>query len=305
MLASVNSLRLWRHQRACASDRRRRTEPRRATTEEPGRRPRACRGLALADLRPEFRSTHRAGGGLLDRLERRDAESVGSLERRRHGRPPLPSSGHVSRLSRRRSTNSRSKLRAFVAGEARAAPAARARHRCRPVFVFTGMGPQWWAMGRELMASEPVFREAAQAQRGVPQPFRVVDPRRDAGGEAVSRCCLRYRPATRTLCCRWVSRLCGAPGGWSRRRSLGHSVGEVSRCLCRRLSSISTSAALVSYHRSHLQQRAAGQGRMLAVGLSAEAVDDLLDSFRDLVSIAAVNSPSSVTLAGDRARPWP
>ena len=32
-----------------------------------------------------------------------------------------------------------------------------------PVFVFTGMGPQWWGMGTELLATEPAFRQAALA----------------------------------------------------------------------------------------------------------------------------------------------
>src|SRR5690606_28992242 len=27
--------------------------------------------------------------------------------------------------------------------------------------VYTGMGPQWWGMGRDLLQSEPVFRQAA------------------------------------------------------------------------------------------------------------------------------------------------
>lgn len=31
--------------------------------------------------------------------------------------------------------------------------------RPRLVFVCTGMGPQWWAMGRQLFSEEPVFRE--------------------------------------------------------------------------------------------------------------------------------------------------
>src|SRR5262249_7867077 len=32
----------------------------------------------------------------------------------------------------------------------------------KPVFVFSGMGPQWWAMGRELFEAEPTFRSAAE-----------------------------------------------------------------------------------------------------------------------------------------------
>lgn len=28
------------------------------------------------------------------------------------------------------------------------------------VFVYTGMGPQWWGMGRELVKREPAFRAA-------------------------------------------------------------------------------------------------------------------------------------------------
>jgi len=31
-----------------------------------------------------------------------------------------------------------------------------------PVFVFTGMGPQWWAMGHELLQHEPLFRKVAE-----------------------------------------------------------------------------------------------------------------------------------------------
>src|SRR5262249_2733831 len=32
----------------------------------------------------------------------------------------------------------------------------------RPVFVCSGMGQQWWAMGRELLASEPIFKVAVE-----------------------------------------------------------------------------------------------------------------------------------------------
>ncbi len=58
------------------------------------------------------------------------------------------------------------------------------------------------------------------------------------------------------------------------------------------------------YHRSRLQQRTSGQGRMLAVGLDAESLMQTLDEkalaeFGRRVSVAAINSPSAVTLAGD------
>ncbi len=33
----------------------------------------------------------------------------------------------------------------------------------KPVFVFSGMGPQWRAMGHELLRTEPVFRKAVEA----------------------------------------------------------------------------------------------------------------------------------------------
>src|SRR5262249_4061703 len=35
----------------------------------------------------------------------------------------------------------------------------RAQKCCSLVFVYSGMGPQWWAMGRQLYTAEPIFRE--------------------------------------------------------------------------------------------------------------------------------------------------
>ena len=63
-------------------------------------------------------------------------------------------------------------------------------------------------------------------------------------------------------------------------------------------------AVEVIYHRSRLQQRTSGQGRMLAVGLDAETLmrtldEKTIDEFGRRVSVAAINSPSAVTVAGD------
>ena len=30
------------------------------------------------------------------------------------------------------------------------------------VFAYTGMGPQWWGMGRELLNNQPIFRKKVE-----------------------------------------------------------------------------------------------------------------------------------------------
>ena len=84
---------------------------------------------------------------------------------------------------------------------------------------------------------------------------------------------------------------------------IGHSAGEVA---AHYLAGVLTfeQAIHVIYHRSRLQQRTSGQGRMLAVGLGAEVfmqtIDAAtLDDIGQRVSIAAINGPSAVTVAGD------
>ena len=42
-------------------------------------------------------------------------------------------------------------------GSAAGVLAGRAGGHTPPVFVFAGQGPQWWAMGRQLLDREPLF----------------------------------------------------------------------------------------------------------------------------------------------------
>lgn len=84
---------------------------------------------------------------------------------------------------------------------------------------------------------------------------------------------------------------------------IGHSAGEVA---AHHLAGLLTfeQAVHVVYHRSRLQQRTSGQGRMLAVGLDADSLmqtvdEKVRDEFGSRISLAAINSPSAVTVAGD------
>ena len=169
----------------------------------------------------------------------------------------------------------------------------------KPVFVFSGMGPQWWAMGQQLLREEPVFRETAAK---CDELFTSV-----AGWSILaemsadeSRSRMREpqiaQPANfvlqAALSALWQS------WGIEPAAIVGHSVGEVAAAYVSGALELAD-AIRVIYHRSRLQQTTAGAGGMLAVSLPAEAVRVWLAGRETRISIAALNGPRSVTLAGD------
>ena len=90
---------------------------------------------------------------------------------------------------------------------------------------------------------------------------------------------------------------------------VGHSSGEVAAAYASGALSLEEATRLV-YHRATLQQRTAGSGRMLAIGLDLPGVEGLLDelemAFRPgerppAVEIACENAPASVVVCGKQA----
>ncbi|MFH1754061.1 MAG: acyltransferase domain-containing protein, partial [Candidatus Latescibacterota bacterium] len=79
---------------------------------------------------------------------------------------------------------------------------------------------------------------------------------------------------------------------------VGHSVGEVASVYAAGALSLED-AMQVCYQRSRLLKKMAGQGTMLAIALSREEAEALLEDYSN-VSLAAINSPSAVTLSGER-----
>ncbi|MCH6257204.1 SDR family NAD(P)-dependent oxidoreductase [Puniceicoccaceae bacterium K14] len=165
------------------------------------------------------------------------------------------------------------------------------------VFVYTGMGPQWWAMGRELYSSEAIFQETLNQCDEV---FReeagwsiLQEMLAEEGQSKMSRTEVA-QPANfmiqNGLTALWKS------WGVEPDAVIGHSVGEVGSAFASGALSLRDSIK-VSYHRSRLQQTLAGFGGMLAVGMSEADALDLIVDFDD-VSIAAINAPSAVTLSG-------
>ncbi|MEU0538903.1 SDR family NAD(P)-dependent oxidoreductase [Nocardia sp. NPDC005978] len=190
-------------------------------------------------------------------------------------------------------------LRDFADGAGR--DAARTVGGGAPVFVFTGMGPQWFGMGRELLATDTLF--AAAAQR-VDAAFIAVSGwsilAELARPEAESRVTATEvaQPANFLVQVALVETL--AALGITPAAVVGHSVGEVSAAYVTGVLTLHE-AVTVAYHRARLQARTAGTGGMLAVGLSAEQAAPLLDGGAG-VDIAAINSPTACTLSGAHDR---
>ncbi len=171
--------------------------------------------------------------------------------------------------------------------------------RDQAVWVFTGMGPQWWAMGQELYRDEPVYRKAVDEADAIFQRLAgfsiLAEMLKDEASSQIVR--TQYaQPANFIV--QWglvaMLRAAGAVPG----AVVGHSVGEVtSACVSGALSL--EDALSVSYTRSRLQARLAGTGSMLAVGLGAAEIGPMLEPFGGRVEIAAINGPGTLTLAGD------
>ncbi len=167
-------------------------------------------------------------------------------------------------------------------------------------FVFPGMGAQWWPMGKELMAKEPVFRRMIKRCDKIYKDisgWSLLDRIMSEEGEELLKMTSIGQPAIVmvqvALAALWES------WGIKPEALLGHSVGEISAAYVSGGLSLEDTVLLV-YHRANNQQKVAGKGMMLAVGQSVGEVKDIIAK-TETVSIGAVNSPSAVTLSGDES----
>ncbi|GAA2256041.1 hypothetical protein GCM10010232_51860 [Streptomyces amakusaensis] len=169
----------------------------------------------------------------------------------------------------------------------------------RLVWVFTGMGPQWWGMGRGLFADEPVFREAV---------IRCDREIRALAGWSLLDEMFADEPSSR-MAETWLAQ----PANFAVQTGLaalwrhygvrpdavvGHSTGEIAAFHEAGVYSL-RDAVGVALHRSRLQQKLSGTGTMLAVSLTEDEAERRVRPYGDTVSVAAVNSPTGITLAGE------
>ncbi|CAF3874499.1 unnamed protein product [Adineta steineri] len=172
-------------------------------------------------------------------------------------------------------------------------------------FVFSGQGPQWWAMGRQLYESEPVFTrwiqlidaEMTKINNG---EWHLLEELIDKTSEDESR--INDTNIAQPALFAIQVGLAALLVSWNIYPStiVSHSAGDQAAAFVAGRLTLQEAVRIV-YHRSRLQNRNTRQGgRMLAVSMSEEEVQNkLLKGIEHLVCIAVVNSPRSVTLSGD------
>ncbi|KAL4865154.1 hypothetical protein BDV12DRAFT_211223 [Aspergillus spectabilis] len=187
-------------------------------------------------------------------------------------------------------------------------PQKRTTRTPRLAFIFTGLGAQWYAMGRELLRY-PVFSHVLQEADAL---YRELGCSWSAIGEFLkheSDSSINEPHLAQALTATLQIGLVDLLNSFQVRpvAVVGHSMGEIAAAYCAGF--ISRQSALrLAYYRglffSVVTKRDTRRGAMLAVGASVTAVEPYLARLRrqpsaqlDLV-VACLNSPISTTISG-------
>lgn len=174
----------------------------------------------------------------------------------------------------------------------------------RLAFVFSGMGPQWWGMGRQLRASEPVFRRTLEQCDAALRPHSGWSLLEELSApEATSRVAAPELAQVTNFAIQVALLDLWASWGIVPDAVIGHSGGAMAAAYAAGVYDLEDAIRL-SYHRSRMQGRPSNFGRMLAVGAPFSEIEPLLScnelaGSEHLVCLAAVNGPTAITLAGD------
>ena len=172
----------------------------------------------------------------------------------------------------------------------------------RIAFLFAGQGAQYEGMGEELFVAHPVFREALEECHAVladelkpglldvlygPAETRALVHRVEYGNPV-------FFALEWALTRLWIS--------WDVTPAyvIGHSVGEYAAACVADVLRMEDAIRIVARIGELLQSLPPGTG-MLAVGARRDRVEAALASERSGASIAAVNGPASLVLAGETA----
>lgn len=192
-------------------------------------------------------------------------------------------------------------LEAYLAGETinEVAEGSVNEKKDKFVFVFSGQGPQWWAMGRELLEKDELFKSWIHKLDGmlsVHADWSLIEELTKSEEESRISDTNIAQPSIFAvqiaLYEMWKAK--GIEPG----AVVGHSIGEVAAGYASGALTLEMAVKLI-FHRSRVQFKATDKGRMLAVGVSQKRAEEIIKGREDRVSVGAVNGPEMVSLSGD------
>ncbi|CAM5711403.1 Polyketide synthase OS=Streptomyces fumanus OX=67302 GN=GCM10018772_62400 PE=4 SV=1 [Streptomyces fumanus] len=168
----------------------------------------------------------------------------------------------------------------------------------RPVFVFPGQGSQWVGMAAGLLDESPVFAERIAACEAALAPYvdwELGEVLRSSEEDWMGRVDV-VQPVLWAV----MVSLAGLWESFGVRPAavVGHSQGEIAAACVAGALSLGDAARVVAL-RSLAIVELAGTGGMASLGVPAERAAELIASYEGRVSVAAVNGPGSVTVAGE------
>ncbi|KAI1341909.1 hypothetical protein F5Y15DRAFT_351197 [Xylariaceae sp. FL0016] len=168
------------------------------------------------------------------------------------------------------------------------------------VFVFTGQGAQWYAMGRELLAYQTYrtrMEEATAHLKSIGCEWDLLEELSKSQEESRVNEPQISQPACTAIQVALVDQL--KEWGITPTITLGHSSGEIGAAYAKGALSRET-AWTVAHHRGRLSASLQITGAMLAVALGEDDVQQYIDQVTSDPKpvIACINSPQSVTLSG-------
>ncbi|XXH00680.1 hypothetical protein Hte_007030 [Hypoxylon texense] len=175
---------------------------------------------------------------------------------------------------------------------------------CRVGFVFNGQGAQWYAMGRELITTYPVFACAITRADKIFTEYGASwslndELMRDEESTRLHEADLSQSATVALQLC-----LVDLLKSWGITPSAvaGHSTGEIAAAYSAGVLSFKEALGVV-YFSGELAMKhglASLGGGMLAAGVSPETASQYITHTPGQAVVACINSPESVTFSGDR-----